>query len=142
MKNRLGASGDFAEAYVIAHEVGHHIQTVTGASQQVQRAKQSARSKAEANRYSVMLELQADCFAGIWANHDDRAHQLLERGDIEEGMRAAEAIGDDALQKKAQGYAVPDSFTHGSSAQRMRWFKQGLETGDVRQCDTFNARRL
>lgn len=142
MKNRLGASGDFAEAYVIAHEVGHHIQTLTGTSAQVQRAKQSARSKAESNRYSVMLELQADCFAGVWANHDDKTNHMLERGDIEEGMRAAEAIGDDALQKKAQGYAVPDSFTHGSSEQRMRWFNQGLQTGDVRQCDTFNARRL
>lgn len=142
MKNRLGASGDFAEAYVIAHEVGHHIQTITGTSEQVQRAKRSARSQAEANRYSVMQELQADCYAGVWAHHDDRANNLLERGDIEEGMRAAEAIGDDALQKKAQGYAVPDSFTHGSSAQRMRWFKQGLQSGNVQQCDTFNARRL
>ncbi|WP_047533964.1 KPN_02809 family neutral zinc metallopeptidase [Methylotenera sp. N17] len=139
MKNRFHAPGDFAQAYVIAHEVGHHIQNLMGTSEQVQRARQSARSEAEANQYSVRLELQADCYAGVWANHADGENRILEAGDVEEAMTAAAAIGDDALQKQAQGYAVPDSFTHGTSQQRMHWFNQGLSTGDMRQCDTFKA---
>ena len=142
MKNRFNAPGDFAQAYVIAHEVGHHIQNLMGTSEQVQRARQSARSEAEANEYSVRLELQADCFAGVWANHADGENRILEAGDVEEAMTAAAAIGDDALQKEAQGYAVPDSFTHGSSEQRMRWFNQGLSTGDVNQCNTFETKVL
>ncbi len=139
MKNRFHAPGDFAQAYVIAHEVGHHIQNLMGTSEQVQRARQSARSEAEANQYSVRLELQADCYAGVWANHADGDNRILEAGDVEEAMTAAAAIGDDALQKQAQGYAVPDSFTHGTSQQRMHWFNQGLSTGDIQQCDTFKA---
>lgn len=142
MKNRFNAPGDFAQAYVIAHEVGHHIQNVMGTSEQVQRARQSARSEAEANQYSVRLELQADCYAGVWANHADGENRILEAGDVEEAMAAASAIGDDALQKQAQGYAVPDSFTHGTSQQRMRWFNQGLSTGDVNQCNTFETSAL
>lgn len=139
MKNRFNAPGDFAQAYVIAHEVGHHIQHLTGVSDKVQQARQSARSQAQANQYSVRLELQADCYAGVWAHHADGANRILEPGDVEEAMRAAAAIGDDALQKQAQGYAVPDSFTHGTSQQRMRWFNQGLTTGDIRKCDTFSV---
>lgn len=139
MKNRFHAPGDFAQAYVIAHEVGHHIQNVTGISDKVQHAQQSASSKAQANQYSVRLELQADCYAGVWAMHADGANRILEQGDVEEAMTAAAAIGDDALQKQAQGYAVPDSFTHGTSAQRMHWFNQGLSTGDIKKCDTFNV---
>lgn len=139
MKTRFHAPGDFAQAYVIAHEVGHHIQYLTGTSEKVQQARQNAHSEAQANQYSVRLELQADCYAGVWANHADGANRILEQGDVEEAMTAAAAIGDDALQKQAQGYAVPDSFTHGTSQQRMRWFKQGLSTGDIKQCDTFNV---
>jgi predicted metalloprotease len=139
MKNRFNAPGDFAQAYVIAHEVGHHIQNLMGTSDKVQQARQSARNEAQANQYSVRLELQADCYAGIWAHHADGANRILEAGDVEEAMRAAAAIGDDALQKQAQGYAVPDSFTHGTSQQRMRWFNQGLKLGDVNKCDTFNV---
>lgn len=142
MKERFNAPGDFAQAYVIAHEVGHHIQHLMGTSEQVQRARQSARSEAEGNQYSVRLELQADCYAGVWAHHADGANRILEPGDVEEAMTAAAAIGDDALQKQAQGYAVPDSFTHGTSQQRMRWFNQGLTSGDVRKCDTFNVAAL
>lgn len=139
MKNRFNAPGDFAQAYVIAHEIGHHIQNLMGTSDKVQQARQSARNKAEANQYSVRLELQADCYAGVWAHHADGKNRILEAGDVEEAMRAAAAIGDDALQKQAQGYAVPDSFTHGTSKQRMRWFNQGLKLGDVNKCDTFNV---
>ncbi len=139
MKDRFHAPGDFAQAYVIAHEVGHHIQNLMGTSDKVQQARQSARNEAQANQYSVMLELQADCYAGVWAHHADGANRILEAGDVEEAMTAAAAIGDDALQKQAQGYAVPDSFTHGTSQQRMRWFNQGLSTGDVNKCDTFNV---
>lgn len=139
MKNRFNAPGDFAQAYVIAHEVGHHIQNLTGVSDKVQQARQSARSEAQANQYSVRLELQADCYAGVWAHHADGANRILETGDVEEAMRAAAAIGDDALQKQAQGYAVPDSFTHGTSQQRMRWFNQGLTIGGIRKCDTFSV---
>jgi uncharacterized protein len=142
MKNRFNAPGDFAQAYVIAHEVGHHIQNLMGTSGKVQQARQSARNEAEANQYSVRLELQADCYAGVWAHHADGANRILEAGDVEEAMRAAAAIGDDALQKQAQGYAVPDSFTHGTSEQRMRWFNQGLTVGDVNKCDTFSASRV
>lgn len=139
MKTRFNAPGDFAQAYVIAHEVGHHIQHVLGTSDKVQQARQNARSEAEANQYSVRLELQADCYAGVWAHHADGANRILEAGDVEEAMTAAAAIGDDALQKQAQGYVVPDSFTHGTSAQRVRWFKQGLTDGDVNKCNTFNV---
>lgn len=142
MKNRFNAPGDFAQAYVIAHEVGHHIQNLMGTSGKVQEARQRSRNKAEANQYSVRLELQADCYAGVWAHHADGANRILEAGDVEEAMRAAAAIGDDALQKQAQGYAVPDSFTHGTSKQRMRWFNQGLKVGDVSKCDTFSASRV
>ncbi len=142
MKHRFNAPGDFAQAYVIAHEVGHHLQNLMGTSEKVQQARQSARSEAEANQYSVMLELQADCYAGVWANHAEGENRILEAGDVEEAMRAAAAIGDDALQKQAQGYAVPDSFTHGTSEQRMRWFNEGLSNGDVSKCDTFSSSRL
>ncbi|MDP1658813.1 MAG: neutral zinc metallopeptidase [Methylotenera sp.] len=139
MKTRFNAPGDFAQAYVIAHEVGHHIQNLMGTSDKVQQARQSARTEAQANQYSIRLELQADCYAGVWANHADGTNRILEAGDVEEAMTAAAAIGDDALQKQAQGYAVPDSFTHGTSQQRMRWFNQGLSTGDIRKCDTFSV---
>lgn len=139
MKTRFHAPGDFAQAYVIAHEVGHHIQNLMGTSTKVQRARQNARNEAQANQYSVRLELQADCYAGVWAMNADGANRILEAGDVEEAMTAAAAIGDDALQKQAQGYAVPDSFTHGTSAQRMHWFNQGLSTGDIRKCDTFSV---
>jgi predicted metalloprotease len=142
MKDRFHAPGDFAQAYVIAHEVGHHIQNLMGTSDKVQQARQSARNEAESNQYSVRLELQADCYAGVWAHHADGANRILEAGDVEEAMTAAAAIGDDALQKQAQGYAVPDSFTHGTSQQRMRWFNQGLSTGDVNKCDTFNVAQI
>jgi predicted metalloprotease len=138
MKTRFNAPGDFAQAYVIAHEVGHHIQNLMGTSGKVQQARQNARNEAEANQYSVRLELQADCYAGVWANHADGENRILEQGDVEEAMTAAAAIGDDALQKQAQGYAVPDSFTHGTSQQRMHWFNQGLSTGELKQCDTFS----
>jgi predicted metalloprotease len=138
MKTRFHAPGDFAQAYVIAHEVGHHIQNLMGISYRVQQARQNARSEAQSNQYSVRLELQADCYAGVWANRADGANRILEAGDVEEAMSAAAAIGDDALQKKAQGYALPDSFTHGTSAQRTHWFNQGLSTGDIKKCDTFS----
>jgi len=142
MKNKFNAPGDFAQAYVIAHEVGHHVQNLMGTSGKVQQARQSARNEAEANQYSVRLELQADCYAGVWAHHADGANRILEAGDIEEAMRAAAAIGDDALQKQAQGYIVPDSFTHGTSEQRMRWFNQGLSVGDINKCDTFSIAKV
>lgn len=141
LKRRYKAPGDFAQAYVLAHEVGHHVQTLTGISQKVQQAKARVSTK-ESNRLSVMMELQADCYAGIWAHHADRSRQILESGDIEEGLAAASAVGDDRLQKKSQGYANPDSFTHGSSEQRSRWFRIGLDKGSVRECDTFSAARL
>jgi predicted metalloprotease len=141
LQNRFRAPGDFAQAYVIAHEVGHHVQTLLGVSEQVQR-KKAQLSKVEANQLSVRQELQADCLAGIWAHHADRTRNLLERGDIEEGLNAASAIGDDRLQKQSQGYITPESFTHGSSAQRVEWFKRGYQTGDVNACDTFSESRL
>lgn len=137
LERRFGAKGDFARIYVIAHEVGHHVQNLLGTSTEVSRA-QAQSSRAEGNRLSVQLELQADCFAGVWAA---RNRSRLEPGDIEEGMTAANAIGDDTLQKQAQGTVVPDSFTHGTSAQRMAWLKRGLETGDPAQCDTFSEVR-
>jgi predicted metalloprotease len=141
LKDRFKAPGDFAQAYVIAHEVGHHVQTLLGISQKVQKAKRST-SEVEGNKLSVRQELQADCFAGIWAYHADRSRQLLEAGDIEEGLNAASAIGDDRLQKQSQGYVSPDSFTHGSSEQRVKWFKIGFEHGDLKQCDTFSVKSL
>jgi predicted metalloprotease len=136
LSSRFGASGDFAMAYVIAHEVGHHVQNLLGTSAKVQRMRQQL-SQGEYNKYSVMLELQADYYAGVWA-HYIQGKGYLEAGDVEEALRAANAIGDDKLQKQAQGYVVPESFTHGTSAQRMYWFKKGLQTGDLRQGDTFN----
>ncbi len=141
MQNRLQASGDFAQAYVIAHEVGHHVQNLLGTAERVARQQRSI-GQADANRLSVKMELQADCFAGIWAFHANRSRQILEPGDIEEALNAASAIGDDRLQKKAQGYVVPDAFTHGTSAQRVRWFKRGIESGNPQQCDTFSAAAL
>ncbi len=134
-------AGDFAQAYVIAHEVGHHVQTLLGISQQVRQAQAQA-STAAANNLSVRQELQADCFAGMWARHNHERTQFLQPGDIEEALDAAEKIGDDYLQRQARGHAVPDSFTHGTSAQRKRWFYRGFETGDVNQCDTFATREL
>lgn len=141
LKNRHGAPGDFAQAYVIAHEIGHHVQTLLGISEKVHSAR-SRVNQVEGNKLSVMQELQADCFAGVWAHHADRARQILEQGDIEEALGAASAIGDDRLQRRGRGYVTPDSFTHGSSAQRVRWFKQGLKTGDVLDCNTFRADNL
>ncbi len=140
LHRRFGAPGDFAQAYVIAHEVGHHVQTLVGISAQVQAAGRGA-SKAQVNALSVRQELQADCFAGLWANHAESSRQILDPGDLEEALGAATAIGDDRLQKQAQGYAVPDSFTHGSSEQRVRWFRRGFESGDIGSCDTFAAQQ-
>ena len=137
LKSRFKAPGDFAQAYVIAHEIGHHIQTLAGISNKVHEARKKL-SKAEGNKLSVRQELQADCLAGVWANHANRTRQLLEVGDVEEGLTAASAIGDDTLQKQSQGYVSPDSFTHGSSTQRVKWFKIGLASGDMESCDTFN----
>lgn len=137
LQTRFKAPGDFAQAYVIAHEVGHHVQHLLGTSARVQQARQQARSEAASNAYSVQLELQADCYAGVWAHHADQQFRVLQAGDVEEALRAATAIGDDALQKQAQGYVVPDSFTHGSSAQRVHWFQQGLQSGQVNDCNTF-----
>ncbi|QDT64198.1 KPN_02809 family neutral zinc metallopeptidase [Calycomorphotria hydatis] len=141
LKNDLGAPGDFAQAYVIAHEVGHHVQNLLGISDQVHRARQTM-SKEEYNKLSVRLELQADFFAGLWAHHAQKNWKILEPGDIEEALRAAAAIGDDRLQKQSRGYVVPESFTHGTSEQRVRWFRKGFETGDIDQGDTFGADEL
>jgi uncharacterized protein len=140
MQTKLGAPGDFAQAYVIAHEVGHHVQHLLGTMEQVD-ARQRRMSEAQANRLSVMLELQADFYAGVWAHYAAR-RGIIEPGDIEEALGAASAVGDDRLQSRGQGYVVPDSFTHGSSEQRVRWFRKGFETGDIRQGDTFNASNL
>ncbi len=137
LQHRFKAPGDFAQAYVIAHEVGHHVQTLLGISGKVQAARNNL-SPAEGNEFSVRQELQADCLAGVWANHANSTRQLLEVGDVEEGLTAASAIGDDTLQKQSQGYVSPDSFTHGSSAQRVKWFKIGMASGDMDSCDTFN----
>ncbi|MEJ2310150.1 MAG: zinc metallopeptidase [Gammaproteobacteria bacterium] len=136
LRRRHGAPGDFAQAYVIAHEVGHHIQNLLGISGKVQQARQRL-SEAEYNALSVRVELQADCYAGVWANRAERARQILEEGDIEEALRAANAIGDDRLQKESRGYITPDSFTHGTSEQRMRWFRRGLSRGNLQTCNTF-----
>lgn len=141
LKYKLGAPGDFAQAYVIAHEVGHHVQNLFGISEQVFNARQRL-SKAEGNRLSIMQELQADYFAGVWAHNADKARDILEQGDIEEGLNAASSIGDDRLQKQSQGHVTPDSFTHGTSEQRVRWFKKGLNSGDVSSCNTFEAKVL
>lgn len=141
MENRLNAPGDFAQAYVIAHEVGHHIQKIMGITDEVHNLRGQVSEK-EYNQYSVKLELQADFLAGVWAHHSQKTSGMMERGDLEEALNAANAIGDDRLQKQATGRVVPDSFTHGTSAQRMRWFKKGFDTGDLRQGDTFSAETL
>ncbi|NMG43882.1 hypothetical protein GPA22_09070 [Aromatoleum toluvorans] len=141
LKDRFRAPGDFAQAYVIAHEVGHHVQNLLGISEKVQRARERV-SERQGNQLSVRLELQADCLAGVWAHHADRARHVLEAGDVEEALGAATAIGDDRLQEQSQGRVVPDSFTHGSSAQRVRWFRIGLEKGALKSCDTFNTAKL
>lgn len=141
LSKRLDAPGDFAQAYVVAHEVGHHVQNVMGIAEQVRGAQQNARGE-QANALQVMMELQADCFAGVWAYHANKKRQILEPGDTEEALAAAAGVGDDRLQKKARGYVVPESFTHGSSGQRMRWFKTGMQSGEPVKCDTFNARNI
>jgi uncharacterized protein len=141
MRTKMRAGGDFAYAYVIAHEMGHHIENLLGILPRVQQAQQRL-SRREANQLSVRVELMADCLAGVWAYHANQRWRVLEQGDLEEAMNAAAAIGDDKLQKQAQGYVVPDSFTHGSSEQRVRWLQQGLRTGQVSSCDTFNTRAL
>lgn len=136
LKNKLNAPGDFAQAYVVAHEIGHHVQNLLGVSGKVQ-SKRSSISETAYNKLSVKLELQADCFAGVWANHANRVRSILEPGDVEEALNAASMIGDDHLQKQSRGYVVPDSFTHGSSAQRVQWFRTGLQSGDINTCNTF-----
>jgi predicted metalloprotease len=141
MQKRFHVSGEFAQAYVIAHEVGHHVQNLMGIMDKVNNAERRM-SKAQANAMSVRLELQADCLAGVWAFHANQARSILEQGDVEGALNAATAIGDDTLQKQAQGYVVPDSFTHGTSAQRVHWFKQGVSTGEVKSCNTFEVKTL
>ena len=141
MEQRFKVTGEFAQAYVIAHEVGHHVQHLLGIDQKVAAVRQSGNER-QANAASVRLELQADCFAGVWAFHANRSRSILEKGDVEAALTAATAIGDDTLQRQSQGTVVPDSFTHGTSAQRVRWFNKGIETGQFEQCDTFNARPL
>ena len=141
LKNRYRAPGDFAQAYVISHEVGHHVQTLLGISQKIHKLR-GRLNEVDANKLSVMQELQADCFAGVWAHHAHRTRQILEEGDIEEALSAASSIGDDRLQKQSRGYVTPDSFTHGSSKQRVRWFTKGWETGSISQCNTFKAETL
>ena len=136
LRRRHGAPGDFAQAYVIAHEVGHHVQNLLGISERVQ-SEQRGLGKAESNALSVKVELQADCFAGVWGNHADRSRHVLEEGDIEEALNAASAIGDDRLQKEGSGYVVPENFTHGTSRQRVEWFRRGIEHGDIASCNTF-----
>ena len=138
LKDRFHAPGDFAQAYVIAHEVGHHVQNLLGISEKVQNARARA-SEAEGNRLSVRLELQADCLAGVWTHHANRARNILETGDVEEALGAASAIGDDRLQKQTRGFVVPDTFTHGTSEQRVRWFQAGIESGDMNRCSTFQG---
>jgi uncharacterized protein len=137
LSNRFGASGDFAMAYVVAHEVGHHVQNLLGTSDKVQQARRQL-SEREGNRLSVALELQADFYAGVWAHHTQKMENIIEEGDIDEALAAANAIGDDRLQKESQGHVVPDAFTHGTSEQRMYWFKRGYETGDIKQGNTFD----
>jgi len=141
LKRRFGAPGDFAQAYVVAHEVGHHVQNLLGISREVQSMRNRI-SKEDYNMLSVRLELQADYLAGVWAHHAQRTKSILEEGDIEEALRAANAIGDDTIQKRSRGYVVPDSFTHGTSEQRMRWFLKGFKSGDMTQGDTFNTKEL
>jgi predicted metalloprotease len=141
MQQRFNVSGEFAQAYVIAHEVGHHVQNLLGYSDKVDQARRNA-SQSQANALSVRLELQADCFAGVWAFHANEARSILEKGDVATALSAATAIGDDALQRQSQGHVVPDSFTHGSSEQRVRWFTNGIENGSIARCNTFEARRL
>ena len=141
MERKLEASGDFAAAYVVAHEVGHHVQNQLGIMDRVNEVRGSG-SGEQANQLSVMMELQADCFAGVWANHAQTQRNALEPGDIEEGLNAAAAVGDDRLQRRSQGYVVPESFTHGTSEQRVAWFRRGLETGDPDSCDTFKSQQL
>jgi uncharacterized protein len=141
MQRRFGGGGDFAYAYVIAHEVGHHVENQLGILPRVQQRQQEV-GEVERNQLSVRVELMADCLAGVWAHHSEQRYKSLEEGDVEEAMAAAEAIGDDRLQKQSQGRVVPDSFTHGSSAQRVRWFMTGLKAGQVQGCDTFKASRL
>jgi len=141
LQQQLNAPGDFAQAYVVAHEIGHHVQKLLGISDKVDQLRRRVSQK-EFNKVSVRLELQADCFAGLWANRADRMRNILEPGDIEEALNTASRIGDDRLQKQSRGYVTPDSFTHGTSAQRVRWFKRGFESGDVRACDTFAAQSL
>ncbi|NJD55847.1 MAG: flagellar biosynthesis protein FlgM [Nitrospirae bacterium] len=141
LQDRFHAPGEFAQAYVIAHEIGHHVQHLLGISDKVHAMQQNT-DKATANNLSVRLELQADCFAGIWGHHADRSRNIVESGDIEAALRAAGSIGDDRIQKQSQGYVVPESFTHGSSEQRVRWFKRGIETGDFAQCNTFKTGSL
>jgi predicted metalloprotease len=138
LKNRFRAPGDFAQAYVIAHEIGHHVQTLLGITEQVMRARSQA-GESESNAIQVRMELQADCLAGLWAHHAQRQLQILEPGDIEEGLNAAAAIGDDRIQKRTQGYVVPDAFTHGSSEQRVTWFRRGFNSGEFKVCDTFGG---
>ena len=139
LQRKFGAPGQFAQAYVVAHEIGHHVQNLLGTLERVNAQRQQV-SQLESNQLSVRLELQADCYAGVWANQANRTRQILEQGDIEQAMTAAAAVGDDRLQQRARGYSVPESFTHGTSAQRVGWFKRGLETGDVQACDTFRRR--
>ena len=141
LRRRFGAPGDFAQAYVIAHEIGHHVQNLLGIADKVS-SLQARVDKVQANRLSVKMELQADCLAGVWAKNADQARQILEHGDIEEGLRAASAIGDDEIQRRTQGYVRPDAFTHGTSAQRVAWFKRGLDSGEMKACDTFAAERI
>jgi predicted metalloprotease len=141
MRDRFHAAGEFAQAYVIAHEVGHHVQNLLGITQQLD-ARRGRVSQEAYNALSVRLELQADCFAGVWANRTDRSKHFLDPGDVEGALTAAAAIGDDTLQKQSQGHVVPDTFTHGTSAQRVHWLRQGLENGDVKSCDTFRAQQL
>ena len=136
LSKKHNASGDFAQAYVLAHEIGHHIQNMEGTLTKVQKMKQQVRGETKANQLQVKVELQADCYAGVWAHHAHKRFNILERGDIEEALQAASAIGDDTLQKQAQGYVVPDAFTHGSSAQRVEWFKKGIKSGDIASCNT------
>jgi uncharacterized protein len=141
LKNRFRAPGDFAQAYVIAHEIGHHVQKILGIAEQVEAAKQRM-GQTQANALQVRMELQADCFAGVWANRADQSRDIIEPGDIEEALQAASAIGDDRIQRQTQGYVVPDAFTHGSSKQRVRWFTRGYQSGKLDACDTFNADQL
>lgn len=138
LQRKLGATGDFAVAYIIAHEVGHHVQLLMGTMEEVQRAQQSARSQDQANELTVRLELQADFFAGVWIHHGQKMFNFLEEGDLEEALNAASAVGDDRIQMKTQGYVVPDSFTHGTSQQRKNWLANGIRTGDIKQGDTFS----